>query len=440
MHEKYSTLVHMVPGEADPFCALAANSVWTTPEMDMTIFSDDSDMLIYPASPKTCVVSYRNLENTGTPAEQTLSGFRYRPHNLARRLGNAGDGLIEPAFYMHVDPYCTFEGACRKVREGKHLKTIGFADFAQQFHVTPEMRQWEDARQNQLAPDTCPDARISEFIHQLEERKFTDTTVELELYLPFLIEDPARSTAWHAADEIRSLAYSIPVMLEQFVSFRIKEFHRSNGVDGIKAVVLDPLQGSDLQEQVHDLSMSISDFHSRADLDESASFGDNTERIEQWRCFVAQRLILNAMNKERTPPTAKDLIAAVMHDAVQTSWERQQLAAEYQAMFYSFRMLKELLKYSTQKAGDDVQESIRNLDNHMSSFPTIAEFFAPQDCGKQACLDRMIREVVASNARPGQDDEGGIHEERRKKRRKKKSTPQSASQTFAANPYSLLAD
>jgi hypothetical protein len=187
---EYASLTFTVPGEADDWCAPYANKHPST-----VIFSDDTDLLLYEFPRDVRIISFRDSELWPEPK---FKG--YYPARICQQLGLPSLGVY--AYLLTNDPH---KAELKLLEEAKCVDTASEAynDFIKRYTVTSESIntfdiQWADASLQRL------DVRVSEVVHQC-----LNSVPAPVAYLPFLVEDKHRSSAWNVGQDLRAVSYSL---------------------------------------------------------------------------------------------------------------------------------------------------------------------------------------------------------------------------------------
>ena len=186
---EYAEKTWVVDGEADTFCAAAAfetvgedfnNQIQRT----FSIFTNDSDLLIYRTRPNVRVVLIREISEHEHGNERRMRALCFEPTLLARLGAHQLPALVKPAFLM-LDPKVTFQQAINSPQVDE--KAEPFILFAAQFELiyagvkrASQQEQRED--KNEVI---VQDPRTSELIRHylwalLKDRKYEATASTTE--------------------------------------------------------------------------------------------------------------------------------------------------------------------------------------------------------------------------------------------------------------------
>lgn len=431
VRSKYANVTFVVPGEADPFCVVAAAEAAAAQAMisgvqeaasPITIFSDDSDLIVFEAGAQTRIVPFRDLTVTEmgetTTMTKILQGYEYRPAEILRREKCHLSSLIKPAFFMSLDLFCNLGQALQLTAAAADSSGGGLLDdredyqaFAQQFHTSKEVQELAEIRSNDILKNSLAsrDSRVSELVHQVQLQARGEMTGPMRVYLPFISDDPARSTAWNVGKETRVLAYSIVLVLLQQVQqqqqqhdfFNIQEYRRTGA--RISAVLLELMSGSDSDtEGIISTSARLASCLQNG-LDTAK--GINLQQEEDaWRFVVMQHVLTHLHHEGLTLPSIEDAVQVVLQgtggsreECKERKWQMVHLDAQYQAAYYSFRMLQQLLAVTADTAvshdeEDDDDDDFTNLRGILQSLPRISTFFSSNVAAGGGVDDQRERE------------------------------------------------
>ena len=428
---QYADVTYIVPGEADPFCVAAAEAIPVDNGASITIFSDDSDLIVYEACKRTRIVPFRDLEVTQVATATILQGDEYRPARIIELEKATVPSLVKPAFFMSLDHYCSLEKAFRLSADSTLDEREDFQVFAMQFVTTKESRELAEIRSDPVLKKSLSgrDSRVSELVHQSHMHANGESTGPLRVYLPFFSDDPARSTAWNVGAETRLLAYSI--LLQDQPDLNIQEYRRSGA--RMSAILLELL---DVQESVSRATSLISFL--RQGL-EATTREHSLKEEDSWRYLVMQHTLTHLHNEGLALPS-KDDAAHIVLNREPRKWQLIHLAAQYQAAYYSFRMLQQLLSVQ----GVHKEAAFTDLHRTLNSLPRISAFFSnavgSDQRQEQVMWCKAIAPLLATFAGEDQDEAEDHKQTKSRKKAKRTHKKQPADVNLASNPFAMLAD
>lgn len=434
VRSKYANVTFVVPGEADPFCVVAAADAAAAQAMisgvqeaasPITIFSDDSDLIVFEAGAQTRVVPFRDLTVTEMgETTKILQGYEYRPAEILRREKCHLSSLIKPAFFMSLDLFCNLGQALQLTAAAAADSSGGgllddredYQAFAQQFHTSKEVQELAEIRSNAILKNSLAsrDSRVSELVHQVQLQARGEMTGPMRVYLPFISDDPARSTAWNVGKETRVLAYSIVLLLQQQQQqqqqqehefFNIQEYRRTGA--RISAVLLELMSGSGSDSDTEGIISTSARLASCLQNGLDTAKGVNLQQEEDaWRFVVMQHVLTHLHHEGLTLPSIEDAVQVVLQgtgtggsreECKERKWQMVHLDAQYQAAYYSFRMLQQLLAVTADTAvnhdeEDDDDDDFTNLRGILQSLPRISTFFSSNTAAGGGLDDQRERE------------------------------------------------
>lgn len=421
VRSKYANVTFVVPGEADPFCVVAAAEAAAAQAMisgvqeaasPITIFSDDSDLIVFEAGAQTRIVPFRDLTVTEMGETTTvLQGYEYRPAEILRREKCHLSSLIKPAFFMSLDLFCNLGQALQLTAAAAADSSGGdllddredYQIFAQQFHTSKEVQELAEIRSNAVLKNSLAsrDSRVSELVHQVQLQARGEMTGPMRVYLPFISDDPARSTAWNVGKETRVLAYSIVLLLQhvqQHDFFNIQEYRRTGA--RISAVLLELMSGSGSDSDTEGIILTSARLASCLQNGLDTAKGINLQQEEEaWRFVVMQHVLTHLHHEGLTLPSIEDAVQVVLQgtggsreECKERKWQMVHLDAQYQAAYYSFRMLQQLLMVTADTAVNHDDDDFTNLRGILQSLPRISTFFSSNVAAGGGLDDQRERE------------------------------------------------
>lgn len=398
----------------------------------VTIFSDDSDLLVYNYSGhSTRIITLRDLTAISGADKPSWSGVEYWPSQIAERAPNPSKDLIKPAYVMSKDLYISLDRALRDTAE-QSAEDPDFDAFAETFSIVAESADWAKIKSKTAASSdlSVRDSRVSELIWQLQS-----SSSGKRMYLPFLTDDVSRSTAWNVAADLRQLAYS--TLLQSFkCETSIQEYRRSG--TRVASVLVDQLSDADIASEASGLSIHISELlkwvQENTQLDET----------QAWSYLAIQHVLRHYLADSQALPNVDDIIQAVA-GRKESKWHVLHLNAQYQAAFYSLRILKQILSYTLSgQAKEDLDDPLMTLSSLLCELPRITVFFAERSAESRKQEHIVWREVLndllASLKKEAEPDAVSSEENGRPRKKAKKNKTDSNSSAMAKNPFAMLAE
>ncbi|KAL8725248.1 MAG: hypothetical protein Q9166_007487 [cf. Caloplaca sp. 2 TL-2023] len=333
---KYTSVIEVVPGEADTYCASAARH-----EGGM-ILTSDSDMLVYDIGKGGAVILFSGLEvqeeddDDATSRSSRLQATIYRTAEIAIRLEMPN--LQRLAYEIKSDPTVGFAEARRRVKEPVKDPLL-WQRFQEEYSTatTPSLSASRPSIQQMLDP------RLSELIIQLSSSAERD---EANIYLPFLVDDPSRASAWNVSSSIRHALYNM-------LASHISTSQYSAPPQSITEV---SRKGLRIVASTVDLSASSSLTDQQRVIDEPDALGSRIRMVKsrfrdlspmlQYRIFALKETYDWYIANDKNPPSRKLIVCAITGEVGSPIvWEDIHLQAQIEAVLYSLRMVKQSLEY-----------------------------------------------------------------------------------------------
>jgi hypothetical protein len=379
---RYGHVVHLVPGEADGFCAKHVR------EHGGTIFTSDSDLLVYDLTigdtdTSASVVFLPDIELDST--NNRLVAPVYKPEEICRRLGMKAEKDIfsRLAFEFSMDQYLTVMQAAEKVRRKAwdDLEEQEYMEFMEQY-LAPEVVRELEGQMSGLDP------RVSELVFQAMTRKeaaFYDDDGgsedledgEVTMYLPFLLDCPVRTSAWQASTPVRQLAYAVlrSVRDEKGLEHVFEMRKLQSKSSGLRVEVPAPGEAEELAEGLLAILLGFE------------KVMENKELV--WVMLAVYQDILMVSGRGKGTPLSLEVLGQLAKGALDAgSWEFLHLLAEVQATYYSLRMLRQVLEFASKHAPGSESPMASRLAEWVSRIPSLAEFPTP------STFEQMLQGVL----------------------------------------------
>ncbi|KAF1974794.1 hypothetical protein BU23DRAFT_91019 [Bimuria novae-zelandiae CBS 107.79] len=358
---EYASITSTVPGEADDWCAPYANK-----HPKSVIFSDDTDLLLYDFPGEVRIIFFRD---TDLWPEPKLKG--YYPPRICQDLGLSNLGTF--AYCLSQDPFKS-ETALIEEAQSVNRASGSYHNFIERYTTgfttaNPFDTQWANPSLQNL------DVRTSEFVFQS-----LDSTPKPTIYLPFLVEDKHRASAWNIGQDLRAVAYSF-VAAEQS---NVQEHRRKAQKVTMHEIELYPLH--DLPATVRTYTESI-----RVWLEWSTKRKVPGELV--WPLY-AIGMVLPELN---TPPSFAQLLRILSGD-FDNSWNFIHLTACLHAGLYSLRVVKQCVDVWLSLNNDSsspLLDHAKQLQLGLQQIGSISELFLVPGQGKRALGDaEVVRELL----------------------------------------------
>ncbi|KAK4553594.1 hypothetical protein LTR86_009390 [Recurvomyces mirabilis] len=410
----YQDRILVVPGEADNFCVAAARRLNEDKESTkIIILTNDSDLAVFDSGPHTRIAMLHSLASRES---NLLSASVYCPAKIAKSI-NQPD-LLQLAYQLQQDTHVSVARVQARIEHNSSATDRVYQDFTDQYSVESEQIMLEKLKKDAKyrLPLLGLDARLAELICQSRDQ--VNASTQFEVYLPFLIDDPSRASAWHIGTRLRDAAYTLVLGHHKRQKHSILEYKRAG--DNIAARKISCLDTADLPSVLGALHASLE--HTLEDQHTLSSLQ------ERWRYAVVQTLLWNLVELDQSMPEPDDLLNVVL-GRPETSWSQVRLTAQYQACFYSLRLLHQALRY-VKCVGDltgiidDEHQSAERLLELLDTLPGIADFITSSHVSDGTnelttlwleLLSTCVREIGAQGDKPVESSRPS------KKRKTKKS-------------------
>lgn len=346
---EYASVTAIVPDEADSFCAGAACKTGGI------ILTNDSDLLVYDLGQHGAVAFFSQLE-LGKDEESSgkceiFRAFVSQPLEIARRLGL--ENLKQFSFELLRDSSLSLNEIVKRAKQ-----------------QMPEPLPYDTSRQKTFH-EYCKDYEIKTFdfaaagsikemrpICENGKSKFLDPRIsELILsrsslpsfYLPLLVEDPSRASAWNISRDLRQFAYSclnFNNISDSSSPESIMEYTRRG--QRIEPDVIQTLPKKKIISYTNKLIAGLEKFIS--------SFREFPNPII-WKTFAISE-ILHQYAETQKPAPSRSALSSQFTGQVnrKITWLHIHLSAQIEAVLYSIRMLKQILHYHFKNSSESLAQ------------------------------------------------------------------------------------
>ncbi|MCJ1288229.1 hypothetical protein MMC26_007584 [Xylographa opegraphella] len=348
----YAAITHVVPGEADSFCAAAARA------SGGIVLTSDSDLLIHNLGPAGSVLYFDHLEllQCGDKYYQ-LSARIAQPSKIAQSLGLKD--LYRFAFELKQDSSLTLQEVRRRTNLNMQTNTVReYKEFGKEYDKVSvdDATEWS-------SPAELLDPRISEIVLQCHER----SQGRLHMYLPFLIDDPSRSSAWNISVALRTLAYSaiahhggIPNQQQSILEHN----RRDTRIVPVEILLVDYVSVRKYAELL------------TAQLDVLWKRYSSFPAAIIWKIFGMIEVFSWYLKSGRSFPLQRTAAKAVWGNAdTSLSWQDVHFSAQLQAALYSVRMLKQVLTHVSNYGELGSDTTFLSLVQRLTDFPSLRDLF-----------------------------------------------------------------
>ena len=368
-HQGYRDLVRIIPGEADEYCASFA-STFGHP---CIILTSDSDLLAFRYRKKdTSIVFFSDVLQTKVDGELRLYATRFAPAAIETRLGisNYG-GLCRLAFEMSEHGELSFNQLVHLILT--HPANPKFAEFSQTYNII-DLDSPVHFPSKIVEKLYLLDPRVSEFLLRCSVSGSLTHDYDspcVPMFLPILYDYPQRNSAWNAGQNIRKLAYALSAHAFNTGREKVVEYGRSSTgrcID-IPSTGLACQMGDELLQLLVSLG------------------SDKTEdNPPVWQRLAVYLDCEMALSQDKLPLSVSLFKDVLVSDASPDpcSWELLHLKASFEAIYYSLRILGQVIQILPITACP-IPNTLVELGRCTSSLPRLAELPLPEQFAKIIC-------------------------------------------------------
>nr|POF04032.1 hypothetical protein CFP56_21788 [Quercus suber] len=373
----YAGITYIVPGEADAFCVAAARKACQAgPDKDVVIFSNDSDLLIYNTGPRSRIVKFSGLGVTDSDlSTEKLMGTEFWPTKIAAAFGK--EDLVEVAYHMSRDNSVAVNWVLQLMKEGDYVTDRDFEEFQQAYQIHGETIDLDRLQSDVEARLSLVnlDARVSELVHQVKLWSLESVSGSINVFLPFLLEDPSRKTAWCIGRRTRLAAYNFLEWAYNPSVTVLYEYKRSGTKISAQVITQAEIGRDAVELWLSNLMPLIQDPELSID-------GADFDETQRWKFTIIQLTLLDMAHEEMPLPSLQDVMTTLQGQSTR-EWSLFHISAQYQAAYYSLRMLIQIWRHIEnddtsrlrmwRKQNAKMSVELQKFEN----FPSISEFFEP---------------------------------------------------------------
>ncbi|KAI0508664.1 hypothetical protein F5B22DRAFT_658973 [Xylaria bambusicola] len=366
----WGPLVEVVSGEADMFCAEDIR------RHGGVLLTSDSDLLITDLGHDGSVSFFADIAVTDRSAEPQgllASKFSLESINDALALNNLG-GLPRVAYEI-ARSRSSFNEALERIRNRNYEDILHTSEY-QTFLEEYSMKEYLPMDHRMQSMISTLDPRISEIVIQtllftgdgivpdVNSAQHSRGPETLAMFLPILIEDRSRISAWTNSTAVRQVAYSIMQTFAVHKSPVVIEYRTlmaSNTSIGRQVDVLG------LEEAYEQCSSLVHTLKQLANRIPSADM--------RWLAFAIYQDVMWSTSEERSPLSASLIHKAELpsDDERWHSWDMIHFTAQVEASLYSLRITNQILDVAVSLA-QDLPPQVRELCEHLDALPAIADW------------------------------------------------------------------
>ncbi|ODA81437.1 hypothetical protein RJ55_04404 [Drechmeria coniospora] len=359
-HPQFEALTHVVPGEADNYCASYVSL------HGGTVITSDSDLLVHNLGAGQ-VVFFRDLHRN---PDSSIFGASYSPSEICQQLElSPSVGLARLAYERKQLSHASLPQIMRACsqpapdQERYQAFCQQYRNNASEFHLR--------VMANSSYCIMIFDPRISELYVQLAQlsTNVTEDPDFVQIYLPVLVECPNRTSAWEHSTTIRQLAYTVlasttPTRLTMHT--HILEYRRVQSTlqKGRKIALTSAADVDrsaqdllDLMERIRGISNGSGTYwvmlHLALDARECRQ---QDKESHAWWTFH-QRLNSSEITASRS-----------------ISWDIIHLVSQIHATCYSLRMLQQVLSHALERSTESVSPNLGQLQMALTDMSSLSNF------------------------------------------------------------------
>ncbi|KAG8631864.1 hypothetical protein KVT40_001004 [Elsinoe batatas] len=442
----YGVVTKVVPGEADSYCAEIARC-----HEAAYIFTGDSDLLVQDLGNMGKVVIFKDV-NFDTMANLWVELLVHHPSRLAELL--QVPDLVATAYYVKQNFRRSLVEAAALAKM-QHPTGLGYEEFRKLYTSHGESSTMMKYLQTTQYKDVVcfleeQDPRVSELVLQLQIRPGNDTTVKSErsiyFFLPFLLEDPSKSSAFQHSSGLLKLCYSILKYIDKDLGY-VTEYTRRGLAIQSAALMLYPTGQTD--SEVRDTGNWLED---------ALATYEHLPVNSRWRMIAAAILLDHLAQSGKALPSRDDMIALVLNSSWPPwTWALLHAKAQMQGILFSLQLIKQIVTFAILvdthiNLVEDAISGLRQLDAILLSLPKTSDLLDWKDVTTTMStleIQTTVHMIEKLTTFPEDDVLDDGFEKQQGKGKKKKGKKQTKEQAKAAgtqpailgkNQYSLLAD
>jgi hypothetical protein len=446
--DRFKDLLEVVPGEADAYCACYVKS------HGGAVLTGDSDLLVHDLGTGS-VIFFRDIELVDVGNATFLRSIRYDLEAISRRLGlPKSHGLQALAFEMIMDPHGSFrelkQRAVKLQAISSHEKmyeefNTEYNELIFNFNVQPDHTVDNKLAVSLRSHLMMLDPRISEFVLQFQvfvqasglpehprPRSF-DGHDNPEIFLPFLLDCPVRTSAWEMSVLVRLLAYGLInfiVPVGERITSVFEHRRLQNGTQGREwqvstneHILVTCTELTNLFRQLRDVSLKP--------IDQSL-----------WRAVaVYQDLVYSSSNDK--PALCNSLMGypkATTAAQKRLTWDGIHFYAQLQGSYYSFRILKQIIDIVLMcDKAKALPSELYQLQGDLEDLPPLNSLPSVGD-GIRALGTPEDQEILATVRKllDVQDEEVVVKTSRKRDKKKRKANQQKVRAIRQSNVFQVL--
>lgn len=374
--ERFQGITSVSPGEADLYCARYVK------EHGGTVLTGDSDLLVHDLGTRGSVSFFKDLEVSEQCNIKTIRCGQYTPALIVERLDlNPSHGLKAFAFEMVMDPHASLPKLKQRSKDIKAVTDYRdiYEDFVKEYEVLPKKVHTtecsEEAPKSLRVVLSTLDPRISEYVLKFPQAAAVaecpfppvqpvENRSNVDMFLPFLLDCPSKTSAWEMSTAVRQLAYGIMNLTEpkeNHVTAVVEYRRQQKGSRGREWQLPTYDEIEEASAGLVELAESISK--------KMPSLSD----IDIWRSIAFHQDLVFSSSAGK-----QSLGSLIIESGVglkRLSWDSIHFSAQLQGSFYSFRMLKQMLEVAlVSQNAENLSAASKRLSVLLRSLPDLQAY------------------------------------------------------------------
>ncbi|KAI0964861.1 hypothetical protein F4678DRAFT_365662 [Xylaria arbuscula] len=431
----WGPLVEVVSGEADMFCAEDVR------RHGGVLLTSDSDLLITDIGRHGSVSFFSDIVAVDPEdISRGLVACKFSLHAMNHSLGLSNVGGLPRVAFEKQRSRATFDEALERVRSNRD--TAPDSSEFQTFMEEYSMKEYLPKDHPVQEPLSTLDPRISEIVIQTllldgSGSLYSRGPETLAMFLPVLIEDRNRRSAWTMSTTVRQLAYSIMQLFAVHKSPIVIEYRLLVASNSSVGRQIDVPELEEALEQCISL------------IDVLKKLAERVPDVDtRWLAFAIYEDVMWSTSEERAPLSASVLHKSILrsNNGDQYSWDTVHFAAQVQASLYSLRIVKQALDVAVSLC-PTIPPPIQDLRGYLNTLPFIADWPTVENLSRtlatasEADILSVITDVTGTQALETEEiPMEATQPKKRKNRTGLLRSERDPKRPVSINPFSVLSN